>query len=183
MIHHPETNIHVLRHPEEMAEISGIHEGHIERVLNLLKISYSHLIVDLSKAMLPTDIQVLRMADTILLMAQLELSSLRNVIRILHSLKEAPEILDKVRVVCNRVGSEHVDGGITIQKAEEVIGQPIYWRIPNDSKAVLSSRVTGMPLIRSAPKSKVHQSFMEQAQLFSGRAATSEVKKRGWFGK
>jgi pilus assembly protein CpaE len=42
-------------------------EGHVERVLNLLRISYSHLILDLSKALLPTDLMALRMSSLVLL--------------------------------------------------------------------------------------------------------------------
>jgi pilus assembly protein CpaE len=45
--------------------VSTIHEGHVEQILNLLKISYSHC-ADLSKA-LPTDIMALRLSDIILL--------------------------------------------------------------------------------------------------------------------
>ena len=59
----------------EIHEVGGIHEGHVERILNLLKISYSHLVLDLSKALLPTDLMALRMADQILLVAQLELAA------------------------------------------------------------------------------------------------------------
>ena len=88
-----------------------IHEGHVERILNLLKISYTHLVLDLSKALLPTDLMALRMADTILLVAQLELSSLRNVVRLIHCLGGEEGLADKVRVVINRVGRGHGGGG------------------------------------------------------------------------
>ena len=48
----------------------------------------------------------LRMADVILLVAQLELTSLRNVVRMLHTLGSEEGLADKVRVVINRVGSD-----------------------------------------------------------------------------
>ena len=46
------------------------------------------------------------MADVILLVAQLELSSLRNVVRMLQTLGNDDGLADKVKVVLNRVGSE-----------------------------------------------------------------------------
>ena len=181
LVKHVPTGISVLRHPLELSEVSTIHEGHVERILNLLKISYSHLVLDLSKALLPTDVMALRMSDMILLVTQLELSSLRNVVRLIHTLSVEGDMGDRIRVVVNRAGSENTEEGITIKKAEEVIGKPIFWQVPNESKPMLSSRVAGMPLIKHAPKSRVQQSIQALAQTITGKAAVEQTKKRGWF--
>jgi pilus assembly protein CpaE len=185
---HEQTGLSILRHPLEIAEAGIILEGHVERVLNLLKISYTHLILDLSKSLLPTDLMALRMADQILLVAQLELASLRNVVRLIHCLGAEENLVDKVRVVINRQGADTVEEGISLKKAEEVIGKPIFWQIPNDPKSVIGARVSGHPLIQHAPKSRVQQSILGLSQaLFGKTAAGSEVRqsKGGWgfFGK
>jgi pilus assembly protein CpaE len=184
LVKHPETGISVLRHPMEIPEIGGIHEGHVERILNLVKISYTHLILDLSKALQPTDLMALRMSGLILLVAQLELSSLRNVVRLIHTLSAEGDLGDKLRVVINRAGSETGDDGITIKKAEEVIGKPIYWQVPNEAKPMIGSRVAGQPLIKFAPKSKAQASFQGLVQTLTGKAPVAEpaAKKKGWFG-
>src|SRR5687767_14814879 len=65
MAKHEGTGLSILRHPLEIAEGSIVHEQHVERILNLLKISYTHLVLDLSKSLLPTDLMGLRMADMI----------------------------------------------------------------------------------------------------------------------
>lgn len=182
LVKHPATNLSVLRHPVELSEVGSIHEGHVERILNLLKISYTHLILDLSKALLPTDIMSLRMSDVILLVTQLELSSLRNVVRLVHTLSVEGDLGDRIRVIVNRAGSDHMEEGITIKKAEEVIGKPIFWQIPNDSKSMLTSRVAGMPLVKHAPKSRAQQSVQGLAQTITGKTiGTEPAKKRGWF--
>ena len=182
LVKHPPTGMSVLRHPLELSEVSSIHEGHVERILNLIKISYSYLVLDLSKALLPTDIMALRMSDIILLVTQLDLSSLRNVVRIVHTLSVEGDLGDRIRVVMNRAGSEMTEEGITIKKAEEVIGKPIYWQIPNDAKPMISSRVAGMPLIKHAPKSRAQQSFQGLVQTITGKVVAQEqLKKRGWF--
>src|SRR5262249_39301747 len=62
---HEPSGLSILRHPLEIAEGGLVHEVHVERILNLLKISYSHLVLDLSKSLLPTDLTALRMADHI----------------------------------------------------------------------------------------------------------------------
>ena len=55
-----------------MDDVGVIHEEHVERIINLLRISYTHLVLDLSKGFSPTDLTALRMADMILLVAQLD---------------------------------------------------------------------------------------------------------------
>jgi pilus assembly protein CpaE len=183
LVKHPDTGMSILRHPLEIHEIGGIHEGHVERILNLLKISYTHLVLDLSKALLPTDLMALRMSNLVLLLAQLELSSLRNVVRLIHSLSMEGDLGDKIRVVVNRAGSEILEDGITVKKAEEVIGKPIFWQVPNDSKVMIGSRVAGQPLAKFAPKSRAQQSFLGLIQALTGRAPAPEPqKKKGWFG-
>lgn len=188
LVKHEGTGLSILRHPLEIAESGLVHEQHVERILNLLKISYTHLVLDLSKALLPTDLMALRMADMILLVAQLELASLRNVVRMIHTLG-GEDMADRVRVVINRQGADSVEEGISPKKAEEVIGKPIFWQVPNDTKAVIGARVAGQPLVKYAPKSRVQQSIQGLAQALYGKPVTAPDAKGskggGWglFGR
>jgi pilus assembly protein CpaE len=183
---HEATGLSILRHPLEIAEVGVIHEQHVERVLNLLKISFTHLVLDLSKCLLPTDLMALRLADQIILAAQLELSSLRNVVRLVHCLSAEEGLSDKVRVVINRQGADTVEEGISLKKAEEVIGKPIFWQVPNDPKSVIGARVAGQPLVKHAPKSRVQQSIVGLTQALYGKPAAADTrgsKAWGLFGK
>jgi pilus assembly protein CpaE len=105
------------------------------------------------------------------------------VVRLIHSLSMEGDLGDKIRVVVNRAGSEILEDGITVKKAEEVIGKPIFWQVPNDSKVMIGSRVAGQPLAKFAPKSRAQQSFLGLIQALTGRAPAPEPqKKKGWFG-
>ena len=183
---HEGTGLSILRHPLELSDGGLVHEVHVERILNLLKISYSHLILDLSKSLLPTDLTGLRMADVILLVAQLELSSLRNVVRLVHGLSAEEGLAEKIRVVINRQGAETVEEGISLKKAEEVIGKPIFWQVPSDPKPVIAARVAGAPLIKHAPKSRAQQSINGLAQALYNKQVASTPESRsskwGFFG-
>lgn len=176
LVKHEGTGLFLLAHPMQMQDVGLIHEDHLQRLLNLLRAAYSHLILDLSKGLTPTDLMALRMADVILLVAQLELSSLRNVVRMLLTLGNEEGLSDKVKVVMNRVGSDFMEGDISLKKAEETIGKPIFWQIPNDAKAMIGSRNAGVPLILHAPKSKVHTSLMGLASALSGKKNGEDKK-------
>ena len=189
MARHEGTGLGLLRHPLEIQEVGVLHEGHIERILNLLRISYPHLILDLSKALLPTDLVAMRMADKILMVAQLELSSLRNVVRLMHLLGQEDNLVDRVHVVINRVGNDAMEEGISLKKAEEVIGRQIYWQIPNDPKSMISARIAGHPLVTHNPKSRAHLAIAGLAHTLMGKSAPApapeQKAKTGWslFGK
>ena len=96
----------LLPHPVQMEDISLIREDSLQRVIGLLRASFTHLVLDLSKSFSATDVAALHTADVILLVAQLELSSLRNVVRMLQTLGNDETLGDKVKVVLNRVGGE-----------------------------------------------------------------------------
>ncbi|MGL4554295.1 MAG: AAA family ATPase, partial [Gemmataceae bacterium] len=169
----------LLPHPVQMEDAGLIREDHLTRVIGLLRASYTHLILDLSKSFSATDVTALGMADVILLVCQLELSSLRNVVRMLMTLGNDEAIGQKVKIVVNRVGS---DNDISISKAEETIGKPIYWQIPNDARVINEARNDGKPLIQAAPKSKAQQSIFAMAESLAGKPLRAAVKEasRGW---
>src|SRR5262249_38674926 len=147
----------------------------------LLRASYTHLIIDLSKSFSPTDLTAMRMADVILLVAQLELSSLRNVVRMMLTLQADESLGNKVQIVLNRVGS---DTDISLKKAEETIGKPVYWQVPNDTRLMQEARNHGQPLLVHAPKSKVHQSIAGLALALCGKESAAAVapSRQGLFG-
>ena len=176
-----ESGLSLLPHPVQMEDIALIHEEHLGRVIGLLRASYSHLIFDLSKRFTPTDLTAMRMSDVVILVAQLELTSLRNVVRMLHTMDKEEGLGDKVKVVINRVGAD--DSDITLEKAQETIGKPIYWQVPNDFKAMLGARNAGVPLLMHAPKSRVHQSLVGLANALCGKTPAEAPKKerRGFF--
>ena len=71
--------------------------------------------------------------------------------------------------VMNRVGADYAEGDISLKKAEETIGKPIFWQIPNDSKPMLGARVNGVPLLQHAPRCKAQQSIAGLARALSGQ--------------
>ena len=169
----------VLPHPVQMDDAALIREDHLSRVIGLLRASYTHLILDLSKSFSPTDVTALRMADSILLVAQLELSSLRNTVRMLMALGNDESLSSKVQVVLNRVGGTNE---IPVEKAAETIGKPIRHQIPNDPKPLADSRNEGKPLVQFAPRCKAQQAIAALAAAIAGRPLAGAAKEapRGW---
>ena len=46
ILHHKRTNLHLLAHPLQITDIGMVQPPHLERILNLLKFNFSHLVLD-----------------------------------------------------------------------------------------------------------------------------------------
>jgi pilus assembly protein CpaE len=171
------SGLSLLPHPVQMEDVSLIKEEHLQRVIGLLRASFTHLILDLSKGFTATDMTALQMADKVLLVTQLELCSLRNAVRQLLTMGNDPELSRKVEVVVTRVGNEN---DITLKKAEETLGKPIFWQVPNDPKTLIESRNQGIPLVQSAPKCKVQASIAGLAEALTGKPAREQKASSRW---
>ncbi len=151
----------LLPRPIQMDDHPPISPDQLQRVVALLKATFTHLIIDVSKSFCPLDVAAMQVSDIVLLVTQLDLPCLRNVVRIMQFLEER-ELAGKVKVLVNRIGLE--DSQISLNKALDTIGREIYWQIPNDYAAMIESRNNGVPLIEQAPKSKATKAIELLAQ-------------------
>ncbi|MFN0198056.1 MAG: pilus assembly protein CpaE [Planctomycetaceae bacterium] len=179
-----DTGVCLLPRPVEMEDRAPITPDELKRVVSLLKSTFSHLVLDISKSYNPLDMAALEIADSILLVTQLDLPCLRNVVRLLQFFERYEKLIQKVKVVVNRHGLD--DTQISMTKAMETIGREIFFQIPNDYRTMIESRNNGIPLIMQAPKAKLTKAFEQMALLLDGNAATvSDVedpkKKRRLF--
>ncbi len=179
----------LLPRPVQMDDHPPITPDQLQRVVALLKATFSHLIIDVSKSFSPLDIAAMQVSDMVLMVTQLDLPCLRNVVRVMQFLEER-ELAGKVKILVNRIGLE--DSQISLNKALDTIGREVYWQIPNDYAAMIESRNNGVPLIIQAPKSKATKAIEQLANLIDNGdltaiangetpAAPVEKPKRGLF--
>ena len=177
-----ESGVYVLPRPIQIEDAGTISVESFKKVLGLLKASFTHLVIDLSKSYNPLDMAALQSSDHIVMLTQLDLPCLRNIVRLMASLEGYDGVPEKVKIVVNRAGLDKSQ--INSSKAEETIDREIYWRIPNNYSVVSECRNNGRPLIRSAPKAAITQSINELAEkLAGGQVAKPEEKKakKGWL--
>jgi pilus assembly protein CpaE len=157
--------LHLIPHPDKLSELESLTPERIARFLQILKRSYTHVVVDLSKAYSPLDLAALAAADDILLVLQTDMSSLYNAMRLHESLEEHG-IGDRVKRVVNRCGSE---GNISLEKAAETLGKPIDFQVPNDTRNVAFARDNGQPLHMHARNGRSFQAILSMANTLLGR--------------
>jgi len=171
------TGLALLPHPLNVSDATMITEDHLKRIISLLAACHTHLVLDLSKSLRPTDICALAMSDFIFLVVQLEITSIRNTIRLLSTLDADGRLGPRVRLVLNRVG---MVTDITREKAVELLGRPFFWEVPNDHKVMMESRNSGTPMVKSAPVSKIQHNFSDFADEICSKTKANKGAKSFW---
>ena len=172
-----ESGVYLLPRPIQLNDMETITTEDFKRVLGLLKASFSHLVIDLSKAYNRLDLCSIEMSDHVLLITQLDLPCLRNVVRLLTSLENYEGVSDRVKIVVNRSGLDKSQ--ISASNAEETINREIYWRIPNNYSAVADCRNNGIPLISSGKKLAITQQINELADKLCGVSDSPATEEEG----
>jgi pilus assembly protein CpaE len=171
------TGLALLPHPLNVGDATAITEEHLKRIISLLGACHTHLVLDLSKSLRPTDICALAMSDFIFLVVQLEITSIRNTIRLLSTLDADGRLGPRVKLVLNRVG---MVTDISREKAVELLGRPFFWEVPNDHKIMMESRNSGTPMVKSAPVSKIQHNFSDFADAICSKTKANKGGKSFW---
>lgn len=182
------SGLYLLPRPVQLQDTTLITPDDLLRVFGLLKATFSHLIIDLSKSYSALDMVALKTANHTLLVTQLDLPCLRNVVRLMMSFEEVEGLKEKVKIVVNRVGLD--SGQISLKKAQETIGGEIFWQLPNDYRTMVEVRNNGVPLIEQAPRAGITQAIITLADALCGAqapepesaTAAASGKKSGWLG-
>jgi len=156
----------LLPRPVQMETGTSIAPDELRRVIALLKATFTHLVIDISKDYGPLNLAALSVSDAVLLITQLDLPCLRNVVRLIQFFDQIEGISEKLKIVLNRVGLDETQ--ISLNKALETIGREIFWQIPNDYATMVESRNNGIPLVIQAPKSKLTHSIQQLASVLEG---------------
>ena len=160
------SGLYLLPRPVELHDTAAITNENIRKVIGLLKASFTHLIIDLSKTYSVIDMAAIECATKVVLVTQLDLPCLRNVVRLMMSFEEIDDLKNKVEIVVNRAGLE--SGQISLKKAKETLGREIFALLPNDYRTMVEVRNNGVPLIVQAPRAGITHAIRDLASKLEG---------------
>ena len=120
--------------------------GAIEELLRLLTRQYEYIIVDAGSQVNSCAVAALYAADTIFLVANPDVPSIRNAQRLLDRVRQLGACGERVRVLLNRAAEPYL---IPLKQIEGAIGHPIHHTFPSDYKTVSTALNSGVPLALS----------------------------------
>ncbi len=159
----------------EMAEL--ITPAGIKAVLEALRIDHDLVIIDCSAGINDTTLAVLDLADIILTILTLEITSIKNMRLFLEIAERLGYDSGKVRLVLNRA-----DGnlGIRVSDVEHSIGRKVDHTIVSDGRSVVYALNRGVPFVLSNKEAQVSQDVIALARSLAGErsAAASEDERK-----
>jgi pilus assembly protein CpaE len=159
--------------PESTELITG---AHIKHVLELLRERYAYIVVDTWPSFQEQVITMLDVADVILTLMTLEITSLKNVRVFMEVVEKLGYDEAKVQLVANRNDSS---GGIKASDVEASLGRKIPHTIVSDGRTLVLAVNRGVPFVISHRDSQVAKDIFALAQkVTTAEAAPAAAGKQ-----
>ncbi len=156
----------------EMAEL--ITPAGVKHVLEILRQHSELVVVDCAAWFNDTILGILDMADVVLTVLTLEITSIKN-IRLFLEVAEQLGYSHKIRLVLNRADTTL---GIRVADVEHSIGRKVDHTIVSDGRAVVYALNRGVPFVLSNRESQVSQDVLRLAASIVGSGETREEESR-----
>ncbi|MHB8960619.1 MAG: response regulator [Candidatus Limnocylindrales bacterium] len=147
----------------EMAEL--ITPTAVKRMLESLRETHDLVVVDCMSSFNDTTLAILDIADTVLTMLSLEITSIKNIRLFLEVAQQLGYGADKIRLVLNRADSSL---GIRVADVEHSIGRRVDHTIVSDGRSVVYALNRGVPFFLSNREAQVSQDVLRLASAVVG---------------
>jgi pilus assembly protein CpaE len=161
------TGIKVLLAPPTPESAELITGANMKHILELLRERYAYIVVDTWPSFQEQVITMLDVADVILTLMTLEITSLKNVRVFMEIAEKLGYGSDKVQLVANRNDSS---GGIKASDVEASLGRKIPHTIVSDGRTLVLAVNRGVPFVISHRESQVAKDIFTLAQRITQQA-------------
>ena len=161
------TGIKVLLAPPTPEAAELITGANIKKVLETLRENYAFVVVDTWPSFQEQVLTMLDVADVILTLMTLEITSLKNVRVFMEIVEKLGYDEQKVQLVANRNDSS---GGIKASDVEASLARKIPHTIVSDGRALVLAVNRGVPFVISHRDSQVAKDIFTLADKLSGAA-------------
>lgn len=170
--------LHVLPSPRYLDDNPAPTPRMMETLLTLMTKKYDYIIIDLGQSINDAAFKTVQLSSLVQIVTVQTLPCLSNANRLIQSLlKRNYTSQANLRLVLNRYIRK---GMVTLETAQEGLGQKIAWIIPNDYDTSMTAINSGKTLFEIAPNSKITKSFITYSdRLLPGKKDKKE--KKGWF--
>ncbi|HST87482.1 MAG TPA: response regulator [Ktedonobacterales bacterium] len=177
---HEGSGLGVLRAPVALESAELFTSDAMKAILVELREHFDYLIIDTDTSFSEANLTVLEMADLILLVTTLEVTTINRVSQFFEVMERLGYARSKVKLVCNRVDSLF---GIQPRHVETRLHQHFLSQIPDDPRLVVTSVNRGVPFIishRSAPISRAIQVLAQRVVSLATQPENAGKERKGW---
>ena len=157
--------------------------AHARKVAGYLRDTHAYTVIDLPSALTDQSLAIMDAADTVLVLAALEITSIKNVRLFMEVADQLNYDRSKLRLVINRADATQ---GIRINDVEASIRRSVDATVASDWRLTEHAVNRGVPFVVSHPDSAVSRDVVKLARTLSDRqsapaSADRKPVKRGLF--
>jgi pilus assembly protein CpaE len=170
------SGLEILAGSEQFDRPGAADGGAIEELFRLLARQYEYIVVDAGSQINSCTVAALFAADTMFLVANPDVPSVRNAQRLLDRVRQLGAAGDRIRFLLNRAAEPFP---IPRKQIEGAVGHPIHHTFPSDYKAVSTALNSGVPLTLSGASDIASQfeSFIRGVLEIDAAAAPNADKR------
>jgi pilus assembly protein CpaE len=181
MVEHA-TGTRVLLAPPSPEGADLVTPAYLRSILEILREDHDWVVVDVPAGLNDHTLGVLDAADQILIVAALEITTIKNVRLFLEVADQLDYERSKLRLVINRADASQ---GIRIADVEASIRRSVDGTVISDGRLAVLAVNRGVPFVVSHPESPLSRDVVKLARTLAGDGAADQNKtaKRGLFAR
>lgn len=158
------SGLRVLLGPSAPQDAELITFEHVKRVLALIRQKYDWVVVDTPPGLSEMTLDVLGIADYIILVVTPDIATVKSV-RSCLALLEAFHLRNQVKIVLNRANHKL---GLKSGDVKKALEHEIWHQVPNEEALVMESINKGLPFVLSNTRTSISESFKAMAADMAG---------------
>jgi pilus assembly protein CpaE len=176
MVRH-DTGVELLLAPPNPgeAELVSHEQHHLLRVIEYLRGMYEHVVVDMDQAFDDHTLDVIGIADRLVVVMTADLSCVKNVRLVLDTMAQLRVPQERLMLVLNRANAFT---GISVKSVENVLKRPIEHQVVNEYRSAVGALNSGTPFMARRPDSALGKDVLELAQLIDQPASAAVELKQ-----
>jgi len=169
-----ECGLDILLAPREPALAEAVKTEHILRIIDTARPFYNFIIFDMPPMITEKELAILDRSTMVLLVATLEISSLKNTKICLKTFSDINYDMSKVKLLLNK---EIPNVGIGRSDLEAGLAIPVYATVPMESEIAQRSLNQGELIVLKSPASGIGRSILGMAERLAGTRNVPETGK------
>ena len=168
------SGVSVLAASDQYHSFSVLDDNSLGKLIYILRNQFPYVVVDGGSSLGQGGGILLELADSIYLVTQVDVPSLRNANRLIAHVDRMGNSQRRVEIVLNRFDPRRTE--IDEDRIAKALAHPLRWKVPNDFAAVRRSENTAVPMaLENSPVSRI---LHQMARAASGKVVEDEKKRR-----
>lgn len=169
-----ESGIYVIAAPQDIVPLESIDTQKLQSVLAIAQREFDYVVLDMPSNWSSWSLAIMLEADSILMMAEQSLSSLRQARRRLDLFKSVGVDMRLVSVIVNRI-EKRLFGSISLAEVADALNQDVLCGLRLEGQLIADAQAQGLLVDQIKPKSNYVADITKLAEIIASRLSAEKM--------